>query len=74
MAQRTVVTSGYNSFQRKFHPRVRAANFPVKPWKVHRGRVRELFDKNVETLLRILHETDLPPLLYDSHRDGNDLP
>ena len=35
---------------------------------------RELFDKNIEIMLRILQETDLWPLLHDSHRDADDLP
>ena len=35
---------------------------------------RELFDKNIEIMLRILCETDLWPLLHDSHRDADDLP
>jgi hypothetical protein len=35
---------------------------------------RELFDKNIEIMLRILRETDLWPLLHDPHRDSNDLP
>ena len=35
---------------------------------------RELFDKNIEIMLRILRETDLWPLLHDSHRDADDLP
>lgn len=34
---------------------------------------RELFDKNIEIILRILRETDLWPLLHDSHRDADDL-
>jgi hypothetical protein len=35
---------------------------------------RELFDANIEIMLRILRETDLWPLLHDSHRDADDLP
>jgi hypothetical protein len=35
---------------------------------------RELFDKNIEIMLRILRETDLWPLLHDSHRDADNLP
>jgi hypothetical protein len=35
---------------------------------------RELFDKNIEIMLRILRETDLWPLLHDPHRDTDDLP
>jgi len=33
----------------------------------------ELFDKNIEIMLRILRETDLWPLLHDPHGDANDL-
>jgi hypothetical protein len=35
---------------------------------------RELFDKNIEIMLRILRETDLWPLLHDAHGDSDDLP
>jgi hypothetical protein len=35
---------------------------------------RELFDKNIEIMLRILRETDLWPLLHDPHSDADDLP
>jgi hypothetical protein len=35
---------------------------------------RELFDKNIEIMLRVLRETDLWPLLHDSHGDADDLP
>jgi len=35
---------------------------------------RELFDKNIEIMLRILRETDLWPLLHDPHRNTDDLP
>lgn len=35
---------------------------------------RELFDKNMRIMLRILRETDLWPLLHDPHRDTDDLP
>lgn len=35
---------------------------------------RELFDKNIEIMLRVLRETDLWPLLHDSHGDANNLP
>jgi hypothetical protein len=35
---------------------------------------RELFDKNLTIMLRILRETDLWPLLHDPHRYTNDLP
>jgi hypothetical protein len=35
---------------------------------------RDLFDKNIEIILRVLKETDLWPLLHDSHGDTDDLP
>jgi hypothetical protein len=35
---------------------------------------RDLFDKNIEIILRILRQTDLWPLLYDPHRNSDDLP
>jgi hypothetical protein len=34
---------------------------------------RELFDKNIGIMLRILRETDLWPLLHDPHRDADNL-
>lgn len=34
---------------------------------------RELFDKNIEIILRILRETELWPLLHDPHGDSDDL-
>ncbi len=35
---------------------------------------RELFDKNIEIMLRVLRETDLWPLLHDSHGNADNLP
>jgi hypothetical protein len=35
---------------------------------------RELFDKNIEIMLKVLRETDLWPLLHDPHGDADDLP
>ena len=35
---------------------------------------RELFDRNIDIMLRILRETDLWPLLHDAHGDADDLP
>jgi hypothetical protein len=35
---------------------------------------RQLFDKNIEVILRILRETDLWALLYEPHGDADDLP
>ena len=34
---------------------------------------RELFDRNIGIILRILRETDLWPLLHDPHRNADDL-
>ena len=34
---------------------------------------RELFDKNIQIILRILRETTLWPLLHDPHGDSDDL-
>lgn len=35
---------------------------------------RQLFDKNIEVMLRVLRETDLWALLHEPHRDPDDLP
>jgi hypothetical protein len=35
---------------------------------------RQLFDKNIEVMLRVLRETDLWALLYEPHGDSDDLP
>jgi hypothetical protein len=35
---------------------------------------RQLFDKNIEVMLRILRETDLWALLYEPHGDSDNLP
>jgi hypothetical protein len=35
---------------------------------------RELFNQNIEIVLKILRETDLWPLLHDPHGDADDLP
>lgn len=32
---------------------------------------RDLFDKNIEIILRVVRETDLWPLLHDPHSDSN---
>ena len=37
-------------------------------------RARQLFDKNIEVMLRILRETDLWALLYEPHGDSDNLP
>jgi hypothetical protein len=43
------------------------------PEKCH-PMATELFQKNIEIVLRILRETDLWPLLHDPHRDPHNLP
>jgi len=45
----------------------------LPPEKCH-PLAREMFDKNIGIILRILRETDLWPLLHDPHRDTDDLP
>jgi hypothetical protein len=35
---------------------------------------RQLFEKNIEVMLRVLRETDLWALLYEPHGDSDDLP
>lgn len=35
---------------------------------------RQLFDKNIQVMLRVLRETDLWALLYEPHGDPNNLP
>lgn len=52
----------------------RLRSFQILPPEDCHPLARELFDKNIEIMLRILRETDLWPLLHDSHRDANDLP
>ncbi len=36
--------------------------------------MRELFDRNLEIMLKVLRETDLWPLLHDPHRNSHNLP
>ncbi len=45
----------------------------LMPEKCH-PLATELFQKNIEIILKILRETDLWPLLHDPHRDSHDLP
>ncbi|MGA2984502.1 MAG: hypothetical protein ABSG32_11845 [Terriglobia bacterium] len=52
----------------------RLRSFQVLPPEDCHPLARELFDKNIEIMLRILRETDLWPLLHDAHRDTDDLP
>jgi len=52
----------------------RLRSFQILPPEDCHPLARELFDKNIEIMLRILRETDLWPLLHDSHRDSDDLP
>jgi hypothetical protein len=49
-------------------------SFQILPPEDCHPLARELFDKNIEIMLQILRETDLWPLLHDSHRDTDDLP
>jgi hypothetical protein len=52
----------------------RLKSYQILPPEGCHPLARELFDKNVDIILRILRETDLWPLLHDPHRDTNDLP
>jgi hypothetical protein len=52
----------------------RLKSYQILPPEGCHPLARELFDKNVEIILRILRETDLWPLLHDPHRDADDLP
>jgi len=49
-------------------------SYQILPPEKGHPLARELFDKNIEIVLRILRETDLWPLLHDSHGDADDLP
>ncbi len=51
----------------------RLKSYQILPPEGCHQLARELFDKNIEIMLTILRETDLWPLLHDSHRDANDL-
>lgn len=51
----------------------RLKSYQVLPPENCNSLARELFDKNIEIMLRILRETDLWPLLHDPHRDADDL-
>jgi len=52
----------------------RLKSYQILPPEDCHPLARELFDKNIDIMLRILRETDLWPLLHDSHRDADDLP
>lgn len=52
----------------------RLRSYQVLPPENCHPLARELFDKNIEIMLRILRETDLWPLLHDPHRNSDDLP
>jgi hypothetical protein len=52
----------------------RLKSYQILPPEDCHPLARELFDKNIEIMLRILRETDLWPLLHDAHRDADDLP
>jgi hypothetical protein len=52
----------------------RLRSYQVLPPEDCHPLARELFDKNIEIMLRILRETDLWPLLHDPHRNADDLP
>ena len=51
----------------------RLKSYQVLPPEGCHALARELFDENVEIMLRILRQTDLWPLLHDPHRDADDL-
>ena len=51
----------------------RLKSYQILPPEGCHPMARELFDKNIEIMLRILRETDLWPLLHDPHRDADDL-
>jgi len=52
----------------------RLRSYQVVPPENCHPLARELFDKNIEILLRVLRETDLWPLLHKPHRNPDDLP
>jgi hypothetical protein len=51
----------------------RLRSYQVLPPEDCHPLARELYDKNIEIMLRILRETDLWPLLHDPHRNPHDL-
>jgi hypothetical protein len=52
----------------------RLRSYQILPPEESHPLARDLFETNIEIVLRILRETDLWPLLHDSHRDADDLP
>jgi hypothetical protein len=52
----------------------RLKSYQILPPEGCHPLARELFDKNIEIMLRILRETDLWPLLHDAHGDADNLP
>jgi len=52
----------------------RLKSYQILPPEDCHPLARELFDTNIQIMLRILRETDLWPLLHDPHRDADDLP
>jgi hypothetical protein len=51
----------------------RLKSYQILPPEGCHPLARELFDKNIEIMLRILRETDLWALLHDAHGDTDDL-
>jgi hypothetical protein len=52
----------------------RLKSYQILPPEGCHPLARELFEKNIEIMLRILRETDLWPLLHDAHCDSDNLP
>lgn len=52
----------------------RLRSYQILPPEDCHPLARELFDRNIEVILRILRGTDLWPLLHDPHRNTDDLP
>ncbi len=51
----------------------RLRSYQILPPEGCHPLAQELYDKNIEIMLRILRETDLWPLLHDSHGEADDL-
>jgi hypothetical protein len=51
----------------------RLRSYQILPPEDCHPLAQELFDKNIEIMLRILRETELWPLLHDSHGHADDL-
>ena len=52
----------------------RLRSYQILPPEDCHPLAQDLFDTNIQIMLRILRETDLWPLLHDSHGDADDLP